>query len=248
MKPQINSNSKRLLSVAFIILLSAAPVSCLAKSQNSDSLIFIHNLLFKGNKITRENIMLREMEFKTGDTLCTSEFQSRLAQSKLNLLNTSLFNFVTIDTTALNKTGSVDVKISVIERWYTWIGVVAELADRNLNTWWETRDFSRINVGLRLSRNNFRGRMEQLRFAFQVGPSQKLNMYYEMPYINRHKTMGLIFNASYSRQHEVGYITENDKFLYIKSKGFFKTGSCFICVFPLSAKYDADSSVWPAVQ
>ncbi|MEI6749279.1 MAG: hypothetical protein WCM93_08970, partial [Bacteroidota bacterium] len=91
-----------------------------------------------------------------------------------------------------------------------------------MNTWWETRDFTRVNIGLRLSRNNFRGRMEQLRFAFQVGPSQKFSMYYEMPYINRRKTMGLVFNAGFSRQHEVGYITKNDKFIYLNSANFLR--------------------------
>jgi outer membrane protein assembly factor BamA len=193
-----------------------------AVSKTGDSSITIHSITFQGNKITHQNILRREIEFKEGDTLSTSELTKRLAQSKLNLLNTSLFNFVTIDTTFHEGNSAIDVHVAVIERWYTWIGLIAELADRNLNTWWENRDFSRINVGLRVSRNNFRGRMEQLRVAFQVGPSQKLSLFYEMPYINRQKTLGLIFNAGYSRQHEVGYITQNDKFVYTKSDKFLR--------------------------
>jgi len=198
------------------------PAFSIAHSYGCDSITVINSIVFKGNKITHENIMRREMEFKEGDSLGTRELKNRLVQSKLNLLNTSLFNFVTIDTSFVSGRRFVNVRITVVERWYTWIGVIAELADRNFNTWWETRDFSRINVGLRVSRNNFRGRMEQLRFAFQVGPSQKFSMYYEAPYINRRKTTGLIMNAVYSRQHEVGYITENDKFVYLSTHGFLR--------------------------
>ena len=200
----------------------AIPVFSFANSGISSSRIAIRNIVFTGNKITHRNIMSRELEFKEGDSLSIDELASLTEKSKLNLLNTSLFNFVTIDTLMNAGKGFVDIQVTVIERWYTWMGVIAELADRNLNTWWETRDFSRINIGLRVSRNNFRGRMEQLKFAFQVGPSQKISMYYEIPYINRQKTIGIIINAGYSRLHEVGYITERDKFLYLKSNAFMR--------------------------
>jgi outer membrane protein assembly factor BamA len=221
-KPRIHSTCNLLLRNTFVFILIIFQAYCYADVHGSDSLIIIRNLNFSGNKITHENIMRREVVFKEGDTLGTAEIMSRIEQSKLNLLNTSLFNFVTIDTVKVLGTVAIDIQITVIERWYTWIGIIAELADRNFNIWWETRDLARVNIGLRVSRNNFRGRMEQLRFACQVGPSQKLSMYYEMPYINRRKTMGLIFNAGYSRQHEVGYITENDKFLYLSTDDYLR--------------------------
>lgn len=206
-----------------LLLLYLLPLLCFAGLTGEGSKIVVGNLVFKGNKITHENIMRREMEFSQGDTLSNFELTTRIGQSKLNLLNTSLFNFVTIDTASAPAGGAVNIIITVTERWYTWIGIIAELADRNFNTWWETRDFSRVNIGARVSRNNFRGRMEQLKFAFQLGRTQKLSMYYEMPYINRQKTAGLIFNAGYSRQHEAGYITENDKYLYLKSDGVLRS-------------------------
>ena len=202
---------------AIILFLSLFPLICLARTLGAEPAFVIGSLIFKGNKITHENIMRREMELKLGDTLNGIELMARIEQSRLNLLNTSLFNFVTIDTIADSANGKLNVQITVIERWYTWVAIIAELGDRNFNTWWATRDFSRINIGARVSRNNFRGRMEQLRFSFQVGRSQKLSLYYEMPYINRRKTTGLIFNTDYGQEHEVGYITENDKFRYLRS-------------------------------
>lgn len=208
---------------AFLLFLYLFPFFCFAWSGGDENKIVIGSLVFKGNKITQENILRREMEFKQGDTLSNSDLLTRIDQSKLNLLNTSLFNFVTIDTLTASGKETINIEITVIERWYTWIGIIAELADRNFNTWWETRDFTRINLGARVSRNNFRGRMEQLRFAFQVGRTQKLSLYYEMPYINRRKTTGLIFNAGYNRQREVGYITEKDKFVYLSSNNILRS-------------------------
>lgn len=203
---------------AIILFLTLFPIICSAQMLGDGSVIVIDSLVFKGNKITHVNIMRREMELKQGDTLNVIELMARIEQSKLNLLNTSLFNFVTIDTIVTSGKWEISIEITVVERWYTWVGIIAELGDRNFNTWWATRDFSRINIGARVARNNFRGRMEQLRFAFQLGRSQKLSLYYEMPYINRQKTTGLIFNVDYGQAHEVGYSTKNDKFLYLRSE------------------------------
>jgi outer membrane protein assembly factor BamA len=208
---------------ALILFLSLLPLFCIARPPKEKPVFIIGSVVFKGNAITRENIMVREMELKKGDTLSGVELMTRIDQSRLNLLNTSLFNFVAIDTTAVQESGIIDIQITVAERWYTWIGVTTELADRNFNTWWETRDFSRINFGARMARHNFRGRMENFRVALQTGRTQKMSLLYEMPYINRRKTTGLIFNADYSRQREVGYSTENDKFRYLRSDGFLRS-------------------------
>lgn len=210
---------KKALSLIFILF----PLFCLAGFPGNDSVFIVGDIVFKGNTITHENIIRREMELKSGDTLTHIELMNRIAQSRLNLLNTSLFNFVTIDTLPASTQGVVNLEINVLERWYLWAGVIVEFADRNFNTWWEKRDFKRINLGARVTRNNFRGRMEQLKFAFQLGRSQKLSMYYEMPYINRNKTTGLIFNADFIRQREVGYITQNDKFRYLSSNNILRT-------------------------
>ena len=208
---------------AFILFFTLFHLFCFATSLGGEPAFIVGSIVFKGNTKTHENILRRELEFKQGDTLSGIQLMNKIDQSKLNLLNTSLFNFVTIDTVATSDGTSVAIEITVIERWYRWIGIIAELADRNLNTWLEARDFSRVNFGVKFSQNNFRGRMEKLKFAVRTGLTQKLNMYYEMPYINRSKTTGLILNGIYSRQFEVGYITENDKILYLRSDNILRS-------------------------
>ena len=49
----------------------------------------------------------------------------------------------------------VDVMVDVKERWYIFPLPIFELADRNFNEWWKTRDFSRTNYGLSVVQNNF---------------------------------------------------------------------------------------------
>ena len=64
--------------------------------QKVDFKIITH-ILVVGNKTTKEKIILRELEFIVQDSLSNKELAAAIAQSKKNLLNTSLFNFAKID-------------------------------------------------------------------------------------------------------------------------------------------------------
>lgn len=88
-----------------------------------------------GNKKTKEAIILRELNFKTGDTIPTETFQSLLERSRENILNTLLFNFVDTATQYLDSIHIV-VTIHVQERWYFWPSPIFNLAARNFNEWW----------------------------------------------------------------------------------------------------------------
>jgi outer membrane protein assembly factor BamA len=89
------------------------------EGKTDTSFFIVKNILIKGNKITRDHIILRELSFKKNDTICISKEKEIFRKSKENLLNTSLFNFVTIDTIHSNA-GVSDIMITVIERWYLW--------------------------------------------------------------------------------------------------------------------------------
>lgn len=113
------------------------------------SFIIVGRIVLQGNQITKDRIVLRELVFREGDTLSLNALGEKLKQSRQNLLNRSIFNFVEIDTLPSQEAGSrmVDVKIVLLERWYIWPMPILELADRNLNSWWETKDMTRINAG-----------------------------------------------------------------------------------------------------
>jgi hypothetical protein len=187
-------------------------------SQNSSDTIFVINkIVLTGNKITRPQVVMRELLFKENDTVSENTMTETFEQSRKNLLNTSLFNFVTITTDTLpNK--RVDVTIDMTERWYVWPMPFFELKDRNFNVWWKDKDFSKVDYGLYLTWENFRGRKESLKMLIRLGYNETFGMAYKVPYINRAKTLGFGITGGFGGNHEVPYITEDSKQLFYKDK------------------------------
>lgn len=184
--------------------------------------VIVGNILITGNKVTRESIILRELEFSQGDTLPAEQLEALIGQSRKNLLNLPLFHFVIITFSENEQTKTTDFTIDLIERWYTWVWPVFEIADRNFNAWLENGDLSRLSYGLFLQQENFRGRLEKLHFKIKLGYQQEVTLLYEMPYLNRQKTFGAGLMVSLGRQRETGYITEGDKLVYSRADDFLQ--------------------------
>jgi hypothetical protein len=175
----------------------------------------LDSIIIKGNKITRIWIINRELPFRTGDTILHKNLKAIVQQTHDNLMNTSLFNFVTIDTSLI--TGQkIKIFINVKERWYTWPLPIFEISDRNFNTWWERKDFNRINYGLYLVQENFRGRREMLKFLIRFGFEEKFSVSFIKPYINKSQTIGIGFTTGYEQAHSIAYVTQDNKQLFYK--------------------------------
>lgn len=177
----------------------------------------IQAITLVGNKVTKKHIILRELLFAIGDTISSKELLPILEQSKKNLLNTSLFNFAKIEW-ALIDTEKIIIVITITERWYTFPLPIFEIDDNNFNTWWETKDFSRINYGFHLVRNNFRGRKEKLSLTAQFGFTERVRLRYNIPYINKTQKGGLGFSFSYNRKDEISYTSIDNERQQFKSE------------------------------
>jgi outer membrane protein assembly factor BamA len=182
-----------------------------------DQFIVVGDIILKGNNRTRDRILMREIEFKSGDTLSYFDFCRLKTKSRQNLLNSSLFNFVDFDTIQNPQLVEIkDVEISVIERWYIWPLPIFELAERNFNTWWQTKDFRKANYGVFLTYNNFRGRNEVLKVLLRAGYNQNYFLLYEIPSINRKQNFGMGFLLGHSQSREIPYITESNKQIFYR--------------------------------
>jgi hypothetical protein len=104
----------------------------------------IERIIISGNQRTIDEVILRELMVKTGDLIPAMVLEELLAASRRNLLNTSLFNFVKIHTLDRGN-DRMWVYINLTERWYIWPAPIFEIADRNFNSWWKARDWSRLN-------------------------------------------------------------------------------------------------------
>jgi outer membrane protein assembly factor BamA len=203
-----------ILSCMAFLLFNEVAVAIPKNPSNEDHTLFIVNRIYlQGNHVTKDVILYRELLFKEGDTLNSSEYKQQVEQSRKNLLNTSLFNFVTIHE-EINGT-SIDIRIEVVERWYIWPSPIFELTDRNFNSWWKSQDYSRVNYGFRLKWGNFRGRMENLDIMLRFGKNQNLSLIYSIPYIDKAKKLGTGIELGYLNKREVGFSTESDQLKYL---------------------------------
>jgi outer membrane protein assembly factor BamA len=184
----------------------------------------IGKISLEGNRITKSNIIYREIIIKEGDTLSNSLFKYKLEQSRLNLLNTSLFNFVTVDTTT-DISGTTTLKFKMTERWYLFPFPIFEIADRNFNTWLAHKDWRRVNYGGFIKWSNLRGRMEVLNLLIRFGYDERYRLSYDIPYINYKQTLGLTFVGSVNQNHEVSYMTENNKQVFYRGDSYMLRNS-----------------------
>lgn len=180
----------------------------------------IDSIIISGNKITREPVILREILFAKGDFVAINHIDSLIARSKVNLINTSLFNFVEIDKSFTDPdSAGLSVTVRVTERWYIWPTLIMKLSDRNFNVWWQTKDFSRLSYGFYIDWQNFRGRKEDLILKMQWGYNRVIQLNYLIPYLDRRKIFGLEFGIGYSRQKETAYQTMYNKQEFFKEPG-----------------------------
>lgn len=176
----------------------------------------IDEIVIEGNAKTKDYIIFRELTFAKDDTIKNTELPALLEQSRLNLLNTGLFNFVTLSsglTDSLSQQTTIIIRVQ--ERWYIWPKPVLEITDRNFNAWWSGRDFSRVNYGMGVNWNNFTGRMDMLSLMLQSGKSFNLSFAYFNPFLVKRKKAGAGLVFSYTKNKEVGAITMNDKLIYL---------------------------------
>lgn len=202
--------------ILFSFCLSASFIPLLAQDTASTGFVIINGIELIGNKVTKKHIILREVPFHVNDTILKKELKGKLKSARENLLNTSLFNFVTADTIPAG-TDRVNVLVSVTERWYTWPIPIFEVQERNFNEWWKTKNLDRANYGFFLNRENFRGRKEDLSFYFQFGYTEKYGISYKVPYLDRKQTSGAGISFSYSRNREIAYKTDNNHVVYFKN-------------------------------
>ncbi|MCU0367512.1 MAG: hypothetical protein MUF39_01650 [Cyclobacteriaceae bacterium] len=213
-----------------ILILSLANAAMAQKALNgsrtkteSDTtqnrIVTVNRILIIGNKITREQIISRELSLKTGDTVSTRRLNTLLELDKQKIYNLRLFNTVEISWLEITP-NTADLLVEVTERWYTFPVPIFELSDRNFNEWWQNynHDLSRVNYGIRLYQYNFRGRNETLRFTAQFGFTRRFELSYRIPYIDKRQRHGLIFDFNYGEPKNIAYFTQDHKLTFLEEE------------------------------
>jgi outer membrane protein assembly factor BamA len=178
-----------------------------------ENFLIVDKISITGNKVTKEKIILRELTFSPGDTIQKSKIMGELAESKNNLQNTLLFNFVYMD--FMPEGNRIEVRIQVVERWYIWPIPIFEHAERNLPSWLKDPEFEKLNYGLLLNWNNFRGRNETLQLKARLGYKEQFGIGYNIPYFDKEQKHGLNIGVNRFRQNEVIWRTEDNQPVFL---------------------------------
>ncbi len=191
---------------------------------NIDSSLHLHinNITLKGNKKTKDYIIIREAQLKQGDSIIIANLYTTLEQARQNVYNTTLFNEVKINTIAIDAF-TIAIEIEVKERWYIFPTPQFKLVDRSINEWIKTynADLQRVVYGVKFAHYNISGRRDQLRFYVLNGYTRGLSFSYAAPYSNKALTEGFSVGVNFSQTREVNYATSSTK----NSLLFFSTKS-----------------------
>ncbi len=213
--------------LVIVILLSLLDMEAFGQTQDSiphfydsvnNNIVFIGNITLKGNKKTRDNIILREVTFKKGDKLTINDLNKQLKISKDQIFNTELF--VDDSVYISNQKGPVvDINIVLKERWYFFPLPYFKLIDRNFNQWWEQENhsLSRIDFGIKFMETNLTGRNDKLNVWLIDGYNQQVSLRYDIPFFDKKLKHGINIGMGYSRQRELNYATStSNKQLFFK--------------------------------
>lgn len=171
-----------------------------------------------GNRATKERIVLRELVVQENDTVTAGALYGLLDRSRQNLMNTGLFNTVTVLPVYIDMR-HVMVEVTVNERWTIWPSPIFQLADPNFNTWWSTfeRDPDRVNFGLAVNKYNFRGRNETVYARAQFGYARQFALRYKVPGIDARQRWGMSVGGGYIEQAEVNAGTIDNKRILLRN-------------------------------
>lgn len=177
--------------------------------------VVINDIIFIGNKKTKDRVIRFEMDIEKGDTLSLDALNAMIILEEKRILNTRLFTFVKINIKNWDQNSDrLDLEVNLQENWYIYPAPIFELADRSFNVWWkeQKRSFKRVNYGARIDHLNLTGNKDRLKLKLQFGYIRKYEVKYAFPYLKG--GWGLSTNVVYAEQKEIGYITEGNKTLF----------------------------------
>ena len=199
--------------------------------------VIVGSITVKGNKKTRTYIVLRELSFHVGDTLSLSDLAKGFRAAHDRLINTHLFNEVTIYLKGF-RGYLADVDIEVRERWYIFPLPYFKPVDRNF-TAWAQRDYSlsRVNYGGKFTHYNFTGRNDQLTAWLITGYTRQFELYYNQPYADNALKHGFGFGLNAALLKEVDVLTVKNSQAFINSDSIPYAAKYLSKQFSVSARY-----------
>lgn len=184
----------------------------------------ISSIIIEGNKKTKSSVILREMSIQEGDTILGDSLKQILKLNFQRLYNLNLFTEINFQAkTDINEFGELEIIVSLKEQWFILPQADIQLADRNVNVWWDEHsgDLSRINLGVYVQHKNLTGHLDKLSISTHVGYTQQLSATYFRPYIDQQQKQGIGIGIGFSRSKEIAFTTANNKLQFTRHNNDF---------------------------
>lgn len=198
-----------------VILLFCLHPKAICYGNNSPDSLVVSEIKIEGIFVTDKSLIFRELAFKLNSTVSRDKIEYLRVTSINNLTKTSLFNFVEIDVSE-GTAGLLTIRLRVTERWYIWPNTYLNHTDRNFSEWWRTKDLNKLEYGVGLKINNFRGMGETLLLNYRFGNFAKIELDYRGIFLDRAKRNSLSFLGTWSTKKVLPYIIESDKQVIFK--------------------------------
>jgi outer membrane protein assembly factor BamA len=189
-----------------IIMLLASSSSLFSQERK----LLINDIIIHGNKTTKEKVINRELTFHKGDSIGQEVLKENIDKSRENLLNTSLFNYVTI-TCDSSSSDRISIDISVEERWYLWPVAILKYEDRNFSAWLKEGDLKKSEYGLSVDKYNCFGRRETMKVSFLFGYTRQFAFSYKNIALDKNRKHFLGADVEITRQDETIIDTRNNE-------------------------------------
>ena len=188
-----------LLSIFIILSSQIFPAGIIFRS-NPDSSVYkgkyyvkIDSFEIRGNKITENDIILRELTFSKGDTVSNA----LLEYNRERIFSLGIFTRVSLYVKKVNDENIL--VIDVEESWYIYPIPFVELKDR---------DWKKFSYGMDVVIQNFRGRNELLQVRGSLGYDPSVFLGYYKPEIIKGSDIFLNSALSYSHVKNKSQIAE----------------------------------------
>lgn len=212
----------------FLILINLSICIDTSSAQNIDPVspnkILIRQITFEGNKRTKPQRILREMEIKVGDSLTLNQIKRKLEESKNRIINTGLFTEVNTNLYFDEENyRNISIAITVKEGLYFIPIPIIELATRNLNIWITeyNSDIKFLNLGMYLKMKNLTGNADDLYILGQGGFDRKFSLKYTSPYFDEARKWNFEFNTYLNSNKEISYIDDNREPILVSNNNEF---------------------------
>ncbi len=204
-------------------------------TSSADSLK-ITEINIQGNFITSKKFIFRELVFKIDEYVKKKDIEYIRQTSINNLTKSTLFNFIDVQAVEIDG-GKLAIYVNLTERWFIWPDIYLNQTDRNFSEWWRNKDLSKLEYGIGLKVNNFRGMGESLQVKYHIGSLTRREFEYKGIHLDKAEHHFLDIHTTFVDLKDVPWMVRSNQQVILKSEKKLLRSSVFDIQYTYRKKY-----------